>query len=67
MLTLGSGLKFFALVEELRESLRKKVDVLELNQLENNQDLLNEGLKEGIKFMLNSRALYNCQPVCRPC
>lgn len=45
-----TGLKFFALVEELRESLRKKVDVIELNQLENNKDLLNEVLKDGIKI-----------------
>lgn len=45
-----TGLNFFALVEELRETLRKKVDVLDLKQLENNIELLNEILKDGIKI-----------------
>ena len=45
-----SGLKFFGLVEELRAVLRKKVDVLELSQLEENKELLNEILKDGIKI-----------------
>lgn len=45
-----TGLKFFGLVEELRENLHKKVDVLDLNQLKDNMDLLNEILKDGIKI-----------------
>lgn len=45
-----TGLKYYGLVEELREALRKEVDVLELGQLENNKELLNEILKDGIKI-----------------
>ncbi len=45
-----TGLNFFALVEELREALRKKVDILDFKQLENNMYLLNEILKDGIKI-----------------
>lgn len=45
-----TGLKFFALVEELREALRKNVDVLDFKQLEGNSALLNEILKDGIKI-----------------
>ena len=44
-----SGLKFFGLVEELRERLKKKVDVLNQNQLRDNPELTNEILKDGIK------------------
>jgi len=45
-----TGLKFYSLVEELRVALRKKVDALELHQVEGNLELLNEILKEGIKI-----------------
>ncbi len=45
-----SGLKFFELVEELREKLRKKVDVLDQKQIINNFELTNEILKDGIKI-----------------
>ena len=45
-----TGLNFFGLIEELREALHKKVDLLKINQLENNQDLLREILKDGIKI-----------------
>ena len=45
-----SGIKFFELVELLRNGLHKKVDALDLNQLINNKDLLNEVLKDGIKI-----------------
>ena len=48
--TKTSGLKFFGLVERLREELKKKVDLLNVNQLENNTILLNDILKEGIKI-----------------
>lgn len=45
-----SGLKFYGLVEELREQLRKKVDVLDQKQIINNFELTNEILKDGIKI-----------------
>ena len=45
-----NGLKFFGLVEELRTQLRKKVDVLNQTQLNNNSKLVNEILKDGIKI-----------------
>lgn len=45
-----TGIKFFGLVEELREKLHKKIDLLNINQLNNNQDLLKEILKDGIKI-----------------
>ena len=45
-----SGLKFYGLVEELREHLKKKVDVLDQKQIINNFDLTNEILKDGIKI-----------------
>lgn len=50
MATNVKGLKFFDQVEELREKLRKKVDVLDLSQVENNKDLLNKILMDGIKI-----------------
>ncbi len=45
-----SGLKFFGLVEELREKLKKRVDVLDQKQITNNFELTNEILKDGIKI-----------------
>lgn len=45
-----SGIRFFDLVETLREKLQKKVDVLNLEQLDNNTELINEILKDGIKI-----------------
>jgi len=45
-----SGLKFFDLIEALREGLRKKVDVLGKEQLNDNPNLMNEILKDGIKI-----------------
>ena len=45
-----TGLKFYGLVEKLRERLHKKVDLLDIKQLNNNQELLNEVLKDGIKI-----------------
>ena len=44
------GLKFYGLVEEIREALHKKVDVLEINQLKDNLELTQEILKDGIKI-----------------
>lgn len=45
-----SGMKFYDLVETLRESLAKKVDVLNREQLTNNPELVNEILKDGVKI-----------------
>ncbi len=44
------GIDFFGLVETLREKLKKKVDVLDQKQLENNLALTCEILKDGIKI-----------------
>ena len=44
------GLKFFGLVEELRKTLQKKVDVLDINQLKNNIELTEEIFKDGLKI-----------------
>lgn len=44
------GLKFYGLVEELREKLHKKVDLLNIEQLKDNLDLTKEILKDGIKI-----------------
>lgn len=44
------GLKFYALIEDLTTTLRKKVDVLDKNQLLSNTSLINEILKDGIKI-----------------
>lgn len=45
-----SGLKYYELLERLREALHKKVDMLDFNQLLNNEALLNEILKDGIRI-----------------
>ncbi len=45
-----SGIKYYELVERMREGLHKKVDMLDSKQLLNNPALLNEVLKEGIKI-----------------
>ena len=44
-----SGLKFYEIVENLRIELKKKVDLLDLNQVNNNPELLNEILRDGVK------------------
>ena len=44
------GLKFYELVEVLRENLRKKVDLLDVSQLNNNPALMKEILKDGVKI-----------------
>ena len=48
--TTDRGMRFFDLVETLREKLRKKVDVLNREQLTNNDALLDEILKDGVKI-----------------
>ena len=45
-----TGLKFYGLVEALREALGKKVDVLNQAQIKDNFALTQEILKEGIKI-----------------
>lgn len=44
------GLKFYGMVEKLRNVLHKKVDVLNLEQLNGNLELTNEILKDGIRI-----------------
>lgn len=44
------GLKFYELAERLREGLHKKIDLLDVKQLLNNETLLNEILKDGLKI-----------------
>lgn len=43
------GLRFYGIAERLREELHKKVDLLDLRQLNNNSELLDEILKDGVK------------------
>ncbi|MCD8308345.1 MAG: nucleotidyltransferase domain-containing protein [Clostridia bacterium] len=45
-----SGMLYFELVESLREGLKKKVDVLNQNQIKDNFELVNEILQDGIKI-----------------
>lgn len=45
-----TGLKFYELTETIRETLKKKVDLLTTGQLLNNEALLTEVLREGIKI-----------------
>lgn len=45
-----TGLKFYGLAERLREHLKKKVDLISLDQLNDNPELLNEILKDGEKI-----------------
>ena len=44
------GLNFFGLVEDLRTNIKKKVDLLDQNQIKENFALMNEILKDGIKI-----------------
>lgn len=45
-----TGLKFYGLVERLREALHKKVDLLDIRQLVENKELIEEILKDGVKI-----------------
>ena len=45
-----TGLAFFGLIEELREKLHKKVDLLRLIDINSNAELLNEIMKDGIRI-----------------
>lgn len=46
-----TGLAFFALIEEIRETLHKKIDLLRLKDLKNDNPIILEILKEGIKII----------------
>ena len=48
--TKTTGLRFFELAERLRQALHKKIDLLDLKQLLNNENLLREVLRGGIKI-----------------
>ena len=45
-----NGLRFYELVEALREALKKRVDLLDETQLDNNNALVKEILHDGIKI-----------------
>ena len=45
-----TGLRYYGLVEQLRERLKKKVDLLNFNQTKDKTEVLNEILKDGIKI-----------------
>ncbi len=44
------GLPFVGLIEELRESLNKKIDLIRLSDMSDNVSLINEVMKDGIKI-----------------
>ena len=48
--TKETGLRFYEIAERLRECLHEKVDLLDVKQLVNNETLIDEMLKEGIKI-----------------
>ena len=45
-----TGLTFIGLIEELRVSLNKKVDLLRISDMKNNFELVHEIMKDGIKI-----------------
>ena len=45
-----TGFNFVGLIENLRQSLHKKVDVIRSSELNNNVELTNEIMKDGIKI-----------------
>ena len=45
-----SGLRFVGLIERARQVLHKKVDLIRSSELENNANLINEILKDGIRI-----------------
>ena len=45
-----SGLAFLGLIEKLRGALRKKVDLIRLSDLSNNEELLKEIIKDGVRI-----------------
>ena len=53
--TSESGIRFFAIAEELRLALKKKIDLLDMNQLNGNPELLNNILKEGERVYVQNQ------------
>ena len=45
-----TGLSYVGLIEELRQKLCKKIDVIRLNDLSDNFELLSEIMKDGVKI-----------------
>ena len=45
-----NGLKYYELLERLRENLKKRIDLLDVSQLEHNPALVQEILRDGIKI-----------------
>ena len=45
-----TGLRFYEMTEKLREALHKKIDLLDIKQVVNNEELLREVLKGGIRI-----------------
>ena len=45
-----TGMRFVGLIERLRQALHKKVDLIRSSELENNIELVNEILKDGVKI-----------------
>ncbi|MBR2282008.1 MAG: nucleotidyltransferase domain-containing protein [Spirochaetales bacterium] len=48
--TNAKGIAFYGLVEDLRQSLRKKVDVLRVEDLDGNTALMSEIFRDGVKI-----------------
>ena len=45
-----TGLDFYGLIEDLRSTLNKRIDLLNINKIVNNEDLLREIMKTGVKI-----------------
>lgn len=50
-----SGMKFFGIAEKLRTKLNKKIDLLDLKQLNGNHELLKNILGEGIRVYVQNK------------
>ena len=44
------GLRFVGLIEKIRQTLKKKVDLIRSTELNENVELVNEILKDGIRI-----------------
>ena len=44
------GMEFVGIIEELKDSLNKKVDLIRISDMENNIELIKEILKDGLKI-----------------
>ena len=50
-----TGLKFAGLSESIRQALHKRIDLIRFSNLNNNLELINEIMKDGIKLYRSSR------------